>query len=103
MFTYLKIGAVVGALLLSFGSGWKMRDNSCDAAAAKAEVVALKKTLAITAARVKAAEAANEGNATRSAADAAEIARLQALVDATPENNGACLDADTAGRIGAVK
>ena len=103
MFTYLKIGAVVAVLLAAFGGGWKTRDAFCDAAAAKAENAGLKAQIALLTKRAETAEAISSEDRKRAEADAAEIARLQKLIDETPENTATCGDPDMGTRIDEVK
>lgn len=45
----------------------------------------------------------NQADTERALADAAEIARLEALAGATPPNDRACLDTDAARRVRAIQ
>lgn len=45
----------------------------------------------------------NQADTERALADAAEIARLEALAGATPPNDRPCLDADASKRINAIR
>lgn len=70
---WIKFVAVALVLGTTGFAGWKLRDNSCDAAAAKAEVAALRKSL-------DAANAAAKQDQLRAKADADARADLEGVV-----------------------
>lgn len=101
MFTKLKLGIAIGALVVAFGSGWGVRDAFCDAKEAKA-------LLASERARVKALEdniakiaAAHKADAARAETNAAEIERLEGIIRDTEAKitAGECFSADDAERV----
>lgn len=86
LLTYLKIGALVLAISVVFGAGWKTRDAFCDAAAAKAEVATLQK-------RLDAATAASKADTKVAAAQADELKELEEQTNALRDkiSAGECL------------
>jgi hypothetical protein len=90
---YLMFAAV--AALLIGGAYIKGRRDCSDlhaTAALKAEVEVLKHRIGVT-------EQLRSQDGTKAEADAAEIARLKGLIDATPANPAACLDRNSSKRL----
>lgn len=105
MFTSLGLKAAILAVVVavSFGGGVWVRGAFCDSAAQKLKVANLTAQIAILQTRIATVSKAAEADKAQSARDAAEVARLQKLIDETPANDGACLDEGAAGRIGGVR
>jgi hypothetical protein len=94
---YLMMAGVAAVLVI--GAYFKGRSD-CSAihasAALKAEVEVLKHRIGVT-------EQLRAQDGARAEADAAEIAKLKGLIDATPSNPTACLDRSGADRLRRVR
>jgi hypothetical protein len=94
---YLMMAGVAAALAI--GAYFKGRSD-CSAihasAALKAEVEVLKHRIGVT-------EQLRAQDGARAEADAAEIAKLKGLIDATPANPAACLGRDGSKRLQRVR
>lgn len=88
---WIKFVAVAIVLLATGFAGWKLRDNSCDAAAARAEVAALNR-------RLEASDAAALQDQQIAATVAAKKTELEGVVRdlESKVSSGVCFDrADT--------
>lgn len=92
--------AVAAAVVLGLGLAYQQIDKNAYQRAV-AEQAAAK--VAILQGRLDALNKVAEADAARAAEDALYIAALEANAGITPPNNGPCLDADAAKRIGGIK
>ena len=92
--------AVAAVVVLGLGLAYQQIDKNAYQRAV-AEQAAAK--VAVLQGRLDALNKVAEADAARAAEDALYIAALEANAGITPPNNGPCLDADAAKRIGGIK
>lgn len=92
--------AVAAVVVLGLGLAYQQIDKNAYQRAV-AEQAAAK--VAILQSRLDALNRVAEADAARAAEDALYIAALEANAGITPPNNGPCLDADAAKRIGGIR
>jgi hypothetical protein len=91
---WITIASVVVAAL-SFGGGWKARDAFCDAAYFKEQTQILRDRVSYLERNIERIAKAAEADADAHATDAAEIARLEGIINETKLESGICFpDAD---------
>lgn len=99
---YLVAGAVAACLAILGGTwtaGYNYRGTLDRSAALELENTRLRDAAAETARQLGAVNAIQQRDADRAVAAEGKARELQQQIDDTPVNNGACLDAATAGRV----
>lgn len=89
------------ALVMGAGGGWAARDAFCDAAKFKAQNEVLVERVRLLKRNIARIRLTQEADAQKHATDAAEIERLEGVIDATKldEGNSACFSGADADRV----